>query len=131
MAHSKTTYSINLVYHDLSILYYLFGHLNYTGLVFSANTFNYKEFEFLLGTTKVAFLYDRLSQQRDKKISINGQVIDYNNPSNDAVTDMLRSVLSETVDFDRNRSMCLSVDTALDKLTRWGVGNDRDYRGLH
>lgn len=108
----------NLVYHDLCILYYLFGHLNYKNLKFSKNEFNHKEFEFSLENVRLWFLYDRLSKERDKKIFIDESSFDYNNPTNDALEDMLHNVLSYNVDFERNKLMCLSVDNVLEELNK-------------
>ncbi len=112
----KDTLFNNWAYHDLSILFHLFKNMNYTNLRFARNDTDRKEFAFSLGDMEITFSYDRLSDQKDRRILVDGKMIDYTHPTNDALEDMLTKVLSGEADFNGNKMMCMAVDEALEAL---------------
>jgi len=106
----------NAAYHDLCILFHLFGTLDFTDLHFAQNGEDRKEFAFTLGGLRAEFLYDRRYEGKDKKVVLDGNSFHYNSPRNDALGDMIGQVLSGEVDFQKNESMCLELERALERL---------------
>lgn len=112
----KDTTFNTMTYHDLSLAHQLFGHLQARELHLTRNEPDIKEFEFLLGSTRLSFHHDRTYAGKEKKIIVDGRVVDYGVPTNDALLDMMAAVFLGRVDFQKNRARALSIDNLLEKL---------------
>lgn len=102
----------NLVYHDLYLAIHFNGGLS-GDIRFDLNRVNEKIF--WVGDVK--FSYNRLSQTKRKWVSTNGFTYDYAT-NQDPLEMMLRDVISESVDFERNLNTSLEVHKVLDELNK-------------
>lgn len=114
----KSSLFNNATYHDLCVLYYLIGRLDFKDLHFDQNEEDTKEFHFTLDGVRIEIAHDRKFSGKEKKTFLDGRLFDYSSPRNDALGDLVKKVLSGEVDPQKNRAMCLEVESALERLSR-------------
>ena len=100
----------NLTYHDLYLALHFVGNLN-PNITIDVNRVNEKVF--WVGDIK--FSYNRVSDKKRKYVKTNGFVYDYGLNA-DPLEMMLKSVLNEEVNFEKNLDTSLKVHQILDEL---------------
>jgi len=100
----------NLTYHDLYLALHFVGNLN-PNITIDVNRVNEKVF--WVGDVK--FSYNRVSDKKRKYVKTNGFVYDYGLNA-DPLEMMLKSVLNEEANFEKNLDTSLKVHQILDEL---------------
>ena len=106
----------NLTYHDLYLVADLIPECTITGLKHSEDAVNKKEFCISFSDSTVYFKYDRKSTTSKKILEIDGYVIDFTTPVNDALSEMLDRVFAGEVDYEYNQTLALRAQQVLDRL---------------
>lgn len=105
----------NLMYHDLYLLTDLLGEDTPTEIQYSINQVNKKTLKFRYKNRLVKLNYDRLCKNKIKTIN----KINFNQPTNDALEELLREVLTEKANFDYNKHLTLTAQKLLDTFIKY------------
>lgn len=105
----------NLMYHDLYLLVDLLGEDTPTEIHYSVNQVNRKALKFRYKDKLIKLNYNRLCKNKTKTIN----KINFNQPTNDALQDLLREVLTEKANFNYNKQITLTAQSLLDIFIKY------------
>jgi predicted dehydrogenase len=128
------------IYHDLYMLADLLGEQKITNLEilsvddpFEKGRIDKLAFRFMYGSIPVEGHYDRLSQERHKEITLhfeNNKTVTWGDntvienemadiiPPHDALAEMIRAVLTDRADFQKNNALALQATTILHEIEK-------------
>ena len=106
----------SLVYHDLYLLLDLLGDLEIEDFRNDLNQLNRKRLSFRSGNGSFALHYDRSADTVAKTWRLDGVLVDFSRPDNDAIREMLVAVLSGEADYAYNNELALRTQNLLEPI---------------
>lgn len=71
------------------------------------------------GERTAKFKYNLNFNGKEKKVIVDGVIIDFNNPTNDPLMEIIEKICNDEIDYESNKKLTLSTLRILDKLRKW------------
>lgn len=102
-----------LIYHDFYLLIDLLGDREIKDYHSDLNQLNRKRLSFDYGGASFNFHYDRAAKAVSKRWRVDGVLVDFTRPDNNALKEMLNAVLSGEADYGYNNRLALKAQELL------------------